>query len=172
MSVQQFKSALKGGGSRGNRFEVIVNIPGASNDVINNTRFLVSSTNIPGSTLGTIEQPFRGRVLKLAGDRTFDSWECTFVNDTDFGIREALETWSNSINAYNSNTGTHIPDDYMSEIYVYQLDGMNNRIKEFKLMLAWPAVVGQIELAQDANNQIESFNVTFEYSDIDNGSST
>ena len=172
MSIQQFKSALKGGGSRNNRFEVIVNIPGADNDVINNTRFLVTSTNIPGTTLGTIEAPFRGRVLKMAGDRTFDSWECTFVNDTDFGIRSALEKWSNSINAYNSNTGTHIPDDYMSDVYIYQLDGMNNRIKEFRLLLAWPAIVGQIELGQDMNNQIENFNVTFEYSDIENGSNT
>lgn len=166
-SVHQFKAALKGGGARGNRFEIILNIPGASSDVINNTRFLVSSSQIPGSTLGTIEQPFRGRFLKLAGDRTFESWDCTFVNDTDFGIREALEKWSNQINAYNANTGSHVPDDYMSDAFVYQLDSYGNRIKEFRLMLAWPSVVAPIELAQDANNQIEQFSVTFEYSDIE-----
>ena len=67
-SIHQFKSALRGGGARSNRFECIINVPLASADVINNTRFLVSSTQIPGSTLGTIEQPFRGRFLKLAQD--------------------------------------------------------------------------------------------------------
>lgn len=166
-SIHNFKAALKGGGARGNRFEIIINIPFASADVINNTRFLVSSTQIPGSTLGTIEQPFRGRFLKLAGDRTFESWDCTFVNDTDFGIREALEKWSNQINTYNANTGSHVPDDYMSDVFVYQLDSYGNRIKEFRLMLAWPSVVAPIELSQDANNQIEQFSVTFEFSDIE-----
>lgn len=171
-NIANFKAALRYGGARGNRFEVILNIPGASNEVINNTRFLVASASIPGSTLGTIEQAYAGRVLKMGGDRTFESWEATFVNDLDFGVRDAIESWSNQINGYNSNTGTHIPDDYMSDVYVYQLDGMGNRVKEYRLTLAWPSAIGPIELAQDANNQIEQFSVTFEFSDIENGSNT
>jgi len=174
MSISRFKSALKGGGARSNRFEVLIDFPAfaAGNDEIRKTAFLCSSTQLPGSTLGVIEQPFRGRVLKLAGDRTFDEWEVTFVNDTDFGLRNAFERWHNFINGYNSNTGSTVPDDYMSNCTVYQLDNNDNRIKEYTLMLAWPTVVAPIEVGQDQNDQIEMFAVTFAYSDINNGNNS
>src|SRR5690625_3835059 len=105
MSISSFKAALKGGGARSNRFEVIIDFPAfaGGSDEIRKTAFLCSSAQLPGSTLGQIEQPFRGRVLKLAGDRTFDDWEVTFVNDTDFALRDAFERWHNAINGYNSN---------------------------------------------------------------------
>lgn len=172
-SISSFKSALKGGGARSNRFEVLVDFPsfaGTSED-IRKTAFLCNSTQMPGSTMGVVEQPFRGRVLKLAGDRTFDEWEVTFVNDTDFALRNAFERWHNFINGYNSNTGTSTPDDYMSTVTVYQLDNKDNRIKEYVLQLAWPTVVAPIEVGQDQNDQIEMFSVTFAYSDINNGNS-
>jgi hypothetical protein len=174
MSISKFKSALKGGGARANRFEVLVAFPAfaGTNDAIRKTAFLCSSTQLPGSTLGVIEQPFRGRVLKLAGDRTYDEWEVTFVNDTDFDIRNSFERWHNFINGYNSNTGSTIPDDYMSTVTVYQLDNNDNRIKEYTLQLAWPSVVAPIEVAQDSNDQLELFSVTFVYSDIGNGNNS
>lgn len=174
MSIAQFKSALRGGGARSNRFEVLVDFPafaGSSED-IRKTAFLCSSTQLPGSTLGVIEQPFRGRVLKLAGDRTFDEWEVTFVNDTGFELRNAFERWHNFINGYNSNTGSTVPDDYMSNVSVYQLDNNDNRVKEYSLQLAWPSVVAPIEVGQDQNDQLEMFSVTFAYSDINNGNNS
>lgn len=172
-SISQFKSMLKGGGARANRFEVLVDFPafaGTSED-IRKTAFLCNSTQLPGSTLGVVEQPFRGRILKLAGDRTYDEWEVTFLNDTDFALRNAFERWHNYINAYNSNTGTSTPDDYMSVVTVYQLDNKDNRVKEYSLQLAWPTVVAPIEVGQDQNDQIEMFSVTFAYSDVNNGNS-
>jgi hypothetical protein len=173
MSIAQFKAALKGGGARANRFEVLINFPAfaAGAETIRKTPFLCSSAQLPGSTVGVIEQPFRGRVLKLAGDRIYDEWEVTFVNDTDFDIRNAMERWHNGINAYNSNTGFTSPDEYMSEVIVYQLDSNNNRIKEYTLRMAWPTVVAPIEVGQDQTDQIELFSVTFAYSDISNGNS-
>jgi hypothetical protein len=173
-SIAQFKAALRGGGARANRFEVLVNFPAfaAGADTIRKTPFLCSSAQLPGSTLGVIEQPFRGRVLKLAGDRVFDEWEVTFVNDTDFDIRNAFERWHNGINGYNSNTGLTVPDEYMVEVTVYQLDSNDNRIKEYTLKLAWPTVVAPIEVGQDQTDQIELFSVTFAYSDVNNGQST
>lgn len=173
-SISEFLSALKGGGARPNRFEVVINFPAFAGgaEEIRQTPFLVQSTSIPGSTLGAIEQPFRGRQLKLAGDRTFEEWEVTFVNDTDFAIHDAFELWHNAINAYNSNTGFQSPDEYMATAVVYQLDNQDNRIKEKVLKLAWPSNVGPIELAQDSNDVIETFSVTFQYSDIENGNST
>lgn len=167
-SIHNFKAALRGGGARANRFEVIIDFPAfaGGSDVIRKTPYLCSSTQLPGSTLGVIEQPFRGRVLKLAGDRTYDEWEVTFVNDTDFDIRDAFERWHNAINAYNSNTGFSAPDDYMSTATVYQLDNRDNRVKSYQLSLAWPSVVAPIEVGQDQNDTIELFSVTFAYSDI------
>jgi hypothetical protein len=173
-SINSFKAALKGGGARANRFEVLIDFPAFAGgaEEIRKTAFLCSSTQLPGSTLGVIEQPYRGRVLKLAGDRTFDEWEVTFLNDTDFSIRSAFERWHNAINGYNSNTGFSTPDDYMSSVTVYQLDNQDNRVKEYTLLLAWPTVVAPIEVGQDQNDQIEMFSCTFAYSDINNGNNS
>lgn len=174
MSISAFKSALKGGGARSNRFEVLVEFPAfaAGSDTIRKTPFLCSSSQLPGSNIGVIEHPFRGRVLKLAGDRTYDEWTVSFVNDTDFDIRNAFERWQNAINGYNSNTGFDAPDDYMSTVTVYQLDARDRRVKEYVMSMAWPSVVAPIEVAQDSNDQIELFEVTFVYSDIVNGSNS
>lgn len=174
MSISKFKAALKGGGARANRFEVLIAFPAfaGSAEAIRKTAFLCSSTQLPGSTLGVIEQPFRGRVLKLPGDRIFDEWECTFVNDTDFDIRNSFERWHNYINGYNSNLGSTVPDEYMSNVTVYQLDNSDNRVKEYNLMMAWPSVVAPIEVAQDSNDQLELFSVTFVYSDMTNGNNS
>lgn len=174
MSIAEFRAALKGGGARANRFEVIIDFPafasGAS--AIRKTPFLVTSAQLPGSTLGVIEQPFRGRFLKLAGDRTFDEWSVSFLNDTDFDIRDAFERWHNGINGYNSNIGINSPEEYMSTVLVYQLDGNGNRVKEYRLGLAWPSVIAPIEVAQEQMDTIEQFEVTFAYSDLGSNTTT
>lgn len=174
MSISQFKANLSGGGARSNRFEVLVEFPAfaGGSEEIRKTPFLVSSSSLPGSTLGIIERPFRGRVLKLAGDRTFDEWSATFVNDTDFALRDAFERWHNAINGYNSNTGVANPDEYMATVTVYQLDSSDNRIKEYVLRMAWPSVIAPIELGQDSNDTIEEFEVSFQYSDLNSNTTT
>jgi|AntRauTorcE11898_2_1112593.scaffolds.fasta_scaffold00971_3 hypothetical protein len=172
--INDFLASLSGGGARPNRFEVVVDFPAfaASQEEIRKTSFLCQSTSLPGSNLGIMTVGFRGRELKLAGDRTYDDWEVTFYNDTDFAIHDAMERWHNGINQYNSNTGLPVPDDYLSTVSVYQLDSNDNRIKEYVLKLSFPTVIGPIELGQDSNDAIETFSVTFAYSDIDNGQST
>jgi len=173
-TISEFKAALTGGGARSNRFEVLVEFPafaGGSEDT-RKTPFLVSSTSLPASTLGTIERPFRGRALKLAGDRTFDEWTASFVNDTDFALRDAFERWQNAINGYNSNTGLTSPEDYMTTVSVYQLDSQDNRIKEYILKMAYPSNVGAIELGQDTNDSIEEFEVSFQFSDMTSNTTT
>lgn len=168
MSISQFKANLSGGGARSNRFEVLVEFPAfaGGSEEIRKTPFLVTSTQLPGSTLGVIERMFRGRPLKLAGDRVVDEWPVSFLNDTDFALRDAFERWHNAINGFNSNTGISTPDEYMSTVTVYQLDSNDNRIKEYVLRMAFPSVVSPIELGQDTNDTIEEFEVTFQYSDM------
>ena len=171
-NIAQFIANLRGGGARPNRFEVVIEFPafaGTANE-IRQSVFLVNSTSLPGSTLGVIEHPFRGRTIKLAGDRVFDEWEATFVNDTDFGLRDAFERWHNGINSYSTNRSS-IPENYFSNVSVYQLDSNDRRIKTYNMKMAWPSVVAPIELAQDQNDVLELFSVTFAFSDIDNGNS-
>lgn len=172
--ISDFLGALTGGGARPNRFECIIDFPAfaGGSEEIRKTAFLVMSTSLPGSTLGTIEHPFRGRQVKLAGDRTFDEWSVTFVNDTDFAIYNAFERWHNAINAFNSNTGFQAPAEYMSTVTVYQLDNQDNRIKEKVMKFAWPVSIGPIELGQDSNDVLESFEISFAYSDVQTNSTT
>jgi hypothetical protein len=166
--ISSFLAQLQGGGARPNRFEVLVDFPAfsATQEEIRKTAFLCQSTQLPGSNLGTMEVGFRGRSLKLAGDRTFEDLDLTFYNDTDFALRNAFEAWHNAINQYNSNTGLPSPAEYVSTVSLYQLDNDDNRIKEYVLKLAWPTIIGPIELAQDSNDQIEIFSATFAFSDI------
>lgn len=174
MSIQEFKSNLRGGVAAPNRFEVVVDFPAFAGgaDEIRQTAFLANSTSLPPFNMGITEVPFRGRPLKLAGDRTFEEWTVSFVNDNSFGLRNAFERWSNGINGLNSNLGLDIPDEYMATFTVYQLDRQDNRIKEYVLKLAWPTVVGQIELAQDSNDTFEQFEVTVAYSDMSSNTTT
>ena len=99
--ITDFKSKLTGGGARANLFEVVLQFPDAaqpSSDVLDKSRFLVKGANLPASNIAQIDVPFRGRILKIAGDRTFDTWTVTVINDTDFAIRSAMERWMNTIN--------------------------------------------------------------------------
>lgn len=173
-SISDFLSALQGGGARPNRFEAIVEFPAyaANQETIRQTAFLCQSTQLPGSNIGAMEVGFRGRQLKLAGDRVFDDIDLVFYNDTDFALRDAFEAWHNAINQYNSNMGVATPTEYLSTVSLYQLDNQDNRIKEYVLKLAWPSVIAPIELDQTSNDAIETFAVTFAYSDIGHNRST
>ena len=103
--ITDFKSKLTGGGARPNLFEVELAFPsavGVDNDTLQKARFLVKAAALPASTVAPIDVPFRGRILKIAGDRTFETWTIKVINDTDFSIRSAFEKWMNTIYIYNS----------------------------------------------------------------------
>ncbi len=124
----------------------------------NLSTFLVKAANLPASTIGVIEVPFRGRVLKIAGDRTFDSWTVTVLNDTDFSIRSAFERWMNTINRVSDNTGLVNPADYQADAYVYQLDRDGSVLRSYRFYDVFPTQVAPIELSYDAQG-IQEFTV-------------
>ena len=137
-TISDFKSKLTGGGARANLFEVVLTFPDAAQpaqDVLDKSRFLVKGARLPASNIAQIEVPFRGRVLKIAGDRTFDSWTVTVINDTDFSIRSAFENWMNTINKLNDNTGLVNPADYQSDAFVFQLDRDGQSIRNIVSMI-------------------------------------
>ena len=159
--ITDFKSKLTGGGARANLFEVVLQFPDTSQPdsvVLEKSRFLVKGANLPASNIAQIEVPFRGRVLKIAGDRTFDSWTVTVLNDTDFSIRSAFERWMNTINRVSDNTGLVNPADYQADAYVYQLDRDGSTLRSYRFYDVFPTQVAPIELSYDAQG-IQEFTV-------------
>ena len=161
--ITDFKSKLTGGGARSNLFEVELAFPSAVsvegiNDILNKARFLVKTAALPASNIAPIEITFRGRVLKIAGDRTFDTWSITVLNDTDFSIRSAFEKWMNFINKVSDNTGSTNAEDYQADAYVYQLDRSGETLRKYHFFDVFPTQVAPIELSYDSAG-IQEFTV-------------
>ncbi len=159
--ITDFKSKLTGGGTRANLFEVVLTFPDSvtiDSNVLDKARFLVKGANMPASNVAQIEVPFRGRILKIAGDRTFDSWTVTVINDTDFAIRSAFEKWMNVINRVSDNTGLTNPADYQADAYVYQLDRDGSALRSYRFYDVFPTQVGPIDLSYDSQG-LEEFTV-------------
>ena len=169
--ITKFREKLNAGGVRSNLFEVqIPNIPGGGQDVSEEIEFLVKAAEIPASNIGNIPVPFRGRVLPIAGDRTFDPWTVTIINDTDFLIRDAMERWSNSINDLQTAQGIVDPELYQTSADVKQLsrlgDGPGDTepiLRQYRFEGIYPNVISSIPLDFGATDQIEEFQVTFNY---------
>ena len=165
-SINDFKANLIGGGARANQFRVTITPPPgiAIGLDVRRTSFMCKGTNLPAQELTPIEVPFRGRKIYIAGDREFsETWTTTFINDTDFMIRNALERWSNGINDLALNTGVIDPADYQTDLTVEQLDRDDTVLKSYIFRSAYPLTVGAIELTNAEATEIESFEVTWRY---------
>tara|TARA_Y100001937_G_C7083690_1_gene314272 strand:- start:750 stop:1277 length:528 start_codon:yes stop_codon:yes gene_type:complete len=163
LGVDDFKSKLRGGGARPNLFKATINFPGFADGDAELTSFLCEAATLPGSTFGIIPVPFRGRILKMAGDRTFAEWTTTIINDTDFAIRDPIERWMNGINAHSQNTGLTAPIAYEADLKVEQLDRDGTTIKEYTFRGAFPQDLSEITLAYSDNDNIERFTCTWAY---------
>jgi len=163
LNINSFKSQLADGGARGNLFRVVVNFPGFVGGDVEKTSFLCRATSIPGAQVGTVNVPFRGRQLKLPGDRTFAPWTATFYNDAAFDVHTAFVRWQDGMNGFSTNTGFTNPESMFVDIKVQQLDRKENVIKEFLIEDAWPSLVAAIDLTYEQTESIEQFQVTFEY---------
>jgi len=184
-TITNFKSRLAGGGARPNLFEV--NIPtlpvaagGAEWDA-ETFQFLCKAAALPASNVASIDVPFRGRILKVAGDRTFDVWTITVINDEDFKLRSAFELWMNGISKLDNNTGATNPSSYMTNAIVHQLGrGANNRmeastsnsdiaggsaitpLRTYMFYDIFPTAISPIDLSYDSSDTIEEYTVDFQ----------
>ena len=189
-SLSQFKSQLIGGGARPNLFEVSVEFPAAVNQFIqqdggtgfdaNNFNFMCKAAQLPASTITPIEVPFRGRTLKVAGDRTFDTWTVTIINDENFQLRTAFELWMNAMSKLENNTGATNPTSYMANAFVHQLgrgasqgrESTQNSdtaggsgitpLRSYKFNDIFPTNVAQIDVSYDSTDTIEEYTVEFQ----------
>ena len=164
-TIKDFKSKLIGGGARPNLFEVELAFPDgegspvAVNEVVENARFLVKAAALPSSTIAPIEIPFRGRILKIAGDRTFETWTITVLNDSTFTIRSAFEKWMNYINKLDNGTGVTDPVLYQKDAVVKQLDRDGKVLRKYKFWDIFPTNISTIDLSYDTTDTIEEFTV-------------
>ena len=161
-TISDFKSRLSGGGARPNLFEVELAFPDAvaiDNDVLQKARFLVKAAALPASTIAPIDVPFRGRILKIAGDRTFETWTITVINDTDFVLRSAFEKWMNTINKMSDGTGVVDPEAYQKDATVKQLDRDGSVLRSYKFWDIFPTNVSTIDVSYETTDTIEEFTV-------------
>ena len=165
-SINDFKANLIGGGARANQFRVTITPPPgiAIGLDVRRTSFMCKGSNLPAQELTPIEVPFRGRKIYIAGDREFsETWTTTFINDTDFMIRNALERWSNGINDLALNTGVIDPADYQTDLTVEQLDRDDTVLKTYIFRSAWPVTISAIELTSENQDALEEFECTWRY---------
>ena len=165
LNVDDMKAKLIGGGARPNLFKVLMTFPsrlGISKPNNELASFMCKMASLPASTVANIEVPFRGRKLQVAGDRTFDPWSITVINDNDFSIRNAFEQWMQGLNDHVENTGAMKPEDYYSTMTVIQVDKQGNDIREYTIHGVFPTALGAIELDYGAENTIEEFTVEFQ----------
>ena len=178
-TIADFKSKLKGGGARPNLFEVEITkpakLPAASSWDAGVLSFLCKAASLPASNIAAIDVPFRGRIFKVAGDRTIDTWTVTIINDEDFLIRKGFEDWMQLIAHLDGNDGATQPNAYMSNASVFQLGrgdsasstdskGPNTdqvALKEYKFIDMFPTNISAIDLSYDSGDTIEEYTVEF-----------
>ena len=175
-TISDFKSRLVGGGARPNLFEVrMTDLPDFVDDWPSETfQFMCKAAALPASNIAAIDVPFRGRIFKVAGDRTIDTWTITVINDEDFRIRNAMEAWMDGIAKLSNNLGATNPSAYMRNATVFQLgrgatprsvnsDGERNAVlAEYKFIDIFPTNISQIDLSYDSSDTIEEFTVEFQ----------
>ena len=164
-TITDFKSKMAGGGARPNLFEVELVFPdpiAIENDVKEKSRFLVKAALLPASNITPIEVNFRGRILKIAGDRTFDTWTVTVINDVDFSIRSAMEKWMDFINSMEDATGAQDPAAYQPDAYVHQLDRDGSTLRSYKFHDIFPTNISAIDLSYETVDTVEEFTVEFQ----------
>ena len=173
-NITDFKAKLAGGGVRANQYKVTMPFPGYAQvgGETEELAFLCSATVVPAFSVGDVPINFRGRPIYVAGDRSFDTWSITVLNDTNMKLRNAFERWQNGINNMTDNEGLSNPVDYQVDAFVDQLDRNGNTLKSYTLRGAFPTEVAAIDLNYGTNDEVETFGVTFQYQYFETNTTT
>ena len=174
-NIADFKGKLVGGGARPNLFEVqLAKLPTGITWDADVFQFMCKAASLPASTIANIDVPFRGRIFKVAGDRTVDVWSLTVINDEDFKLRNAFEEWMDRIAKLDNNLGATQPESYMVDAEVFQLGrgskksstgnggNANAVLKQYKMQSIFPTSLSAIDLSYDTGDTIEEFTVEFQ----------
>jgi hypothetical protein len=165
-NVERFKAELSNGGARPNQFAVQLTFPNyvaGRAAAVRKGPFLISTAELPGQTIGVAPVFYRGRQVKMAGDREFAPFNCTVLNDAGFTIRTALEQWMNGMDDLQNKTGRLVPSQYQTDMFITQLDRNGAILKQYKLKGAFPVEIGPVALDFGSNDQLSTFAVSFQY---------
>ena len=162
-NIDNFKANLTGGGARANQFRISFTNAAVGVRIPPSSQFLCKAAALPGQTITEIAVPFRGRNLYLAGDREFETWDSTFINDTFFDIRNSIEIWMNGMNELRDNTGAPNVADYTADLTIRQLGRDDLVLKTYILRNCMPTVMSPIDLSMETASAIEEFTVTWRY---------
>ena len=172
-SVTEFKSNLKQGGARPSLFKVDFLYPSGITSPSTRSEFLVKATTIPASTIGSYDVFYHGKAIHVAGDRSFDTWDTTIINDEDFGIRNSLESWMGAISNHTLNTrdkNLFQSNDksegdsakYKTSLKVTQFSKAGDDLRTYIFKGAWPSALSTINLDW-SSQEIEEFTCTWQY---------
>jgi hypothetical protein len=173
-SIEKIKSTLKGGGARPNLFQVnLTSFPGGADYDSDEFSILCKAAQLPASNIASIDVPFRGRIFKVAGDRTFDTWTVTVINDNDFKIRTAMEAWMQFTGQYADGSGATDPSTYQRNAEVIQFARQASALnkvdttglaeaKKYRFYGIFPTNISAIDLSYDTGDTIEEFTVEFQ----------
>ena len=173
-NINDFKAKLSGGGARTNQYKVIMPFPGYAQvgGEIEDLAFLCQAAELPGMEIAKIEVAFRGRAIKIAGDRTIADWTIKVINDTNFKLRNAFERWMNGINNMTDNEGLTNPVDYQVDAFVDQLDRNGTTIKSYTLRGVFPTTFDPITLDYAAKTELSETSVTLAFQYFESNTTT
>jgi len=163
MNIDKFKNALAQGGVRANLFRVQGNIGNTS--LPTKVGYLCKAATMPASTIAPIEVPYRGRKLKIPGDRDYAEWSLTFLGDGGFELRNAFEKWMDDINQTVNNIATddlNLSGDLFPDWRIDHLDRQGNAIKSYQFFHCWPSEIGAVDLTYE-NAELLEFTVNLQY---------
>ena len=186
-TITDFRAKLGGGGARPNLFEINLGnfggdgtTGGWNTNIESEFRFMCKASSMPTQTIGSVDVPFRGRILKVAGDRTFEPWSVTVINDESFDIRQTFEQWAELINGIEDGSGAVTPSEYMGSGTIRQLGRTDLGSREvgstaegvlytYTVQDIWPSEIGSIDLSYESSDAIEEFTVTFQVNYMERG---
>mgnify|MGYP006436784103 FL=1 len=158
-NIAEFKSQFQGG-VRPNQFRVFMS-KGPNGIGTKNFSFLGKAASIPASTIGNVDVPYRGRQLKVPGDRTFEDWTLTVFNDGEWSARSYFEKWMQVLQGHRTPVRSVSATEVYGNGIVQQLSRTGNAIATYVMEDIYPTNVAAIDLGFDTNDSVEEFQVTF-----------
>ena len=156
-SIHDFSSRFRGG-VRANLFNCRISTPNRGQ--LADFEFHCKGTSMPASTVGNIDVPYRGRQLKVPGDRTFADWTVTVFNDKGMYIRGVFEEWMAKLQDHWENKQDMGMSPY-GKASVTQLRRDGGSERTYNITSLYPTEVAAIDVAWDSNDAVEEYSVTF-----------
>ena len=170
--INKFRTnALNNSGARANLFDVSITGATVAGLTASEFNFSCKGAAIPAMAVGVVEVPYFGRMVKVPGNKTFDNWTTTIINDEGFEIRNAFEKWIAAMGTHEGNISTigggttgGVNSLYGSaSVSQYGKDGSTTALETYSFVNIFPVNMSEITLGWGENDTIEEFTIEFAY---------